>query len=413
MDSFSIQNFGCRVNQAEAFAWAIEFQKRGLRLEHRFFQSDLVVVNTCTLTGRADRDGKKFVRRVLRLNPRARVVVTGCLAERSPEAFTGVPGVWKVVPNSAKASLPAQVVPQFEVACPRREIPLRSRPFLKIQDGCGLSCTFCIIPMVRGRSRSVPTEDVVRLVREAERRGSGEIVLAGIHLSSYGQDLTPRSSLPDLLRSLEAGTDGAKVRLSSLDPRLASRPLLECLASSAKICPHFHFSLQHGSGKILRAMGRESRIAEYAEILEFLHRRSPDAALGADIIVGFPGETEEDFRETESFFRESPLSYIHVFPFSPRPGTKAAGWPAVDEKAKKGRAARLRRLSREKNAEFRKRFLGRDLGGVVIEKKEAAAEVLTGNYIEVRVAECPGREGEAARVRIVRAEEDATFGEIV
>ena len=413
MTSFSIQNFGCRVNQAEAFEWASELQERGLRLERDFDRSHVVVVNTCTLTGRADRDARKFIRRIARHNPKAKVVVTGCLAERAPAELERIPGVWRVIPNREKAGLAGQILSNVEAAPEAGAQAYRSRALIKVQDGCNMSCSFCIIPRVRGRSASVPKDVILGRIRRLAEDGFSEIVLTGIHLCSYGRDLKPPSSLLDLLQEIEALDGTVKVRLSSLDPRLLPAPLLEHLTASKKICPHFHLSLQHGSEAVLRRMGRQSTVAEYRDAISSLRELSPRAGIGADIIAGFPGETEEDFEQMVEFLTGTPLTYFHVFSYSPRPGTEAADWPQVDDKKKKERAALLRKLSRQKNLAFRSLFLGQELEAVVIEKEDGAADVLTSNYIQIRVPACPAEEGQRVRVKPDRVTERETSGTII
>jgi len=413
MNSFSIQNFGCRVNQAESFEWAEGFQRRGLRFVPDSGRSDLVIVNTCTLTARADRDARKFIRRVLRENSGARIVVTGCLAERNPGEFDNIPGVWKVIPNREKGSLPERLFPEAGAVAGMDIRSFRSRALLKIQDGCSMTCTFCIIPRVRGKSVSLPKVEAIGRIERFASQGFREIVLTGIHLCSYGHDLRPRSSLLELLGEVESLSGKFMVRLSSLDPRLLAWPLLEHLANSPTICPHFHLSLQHGSERILEAMGRASTIPEYGEIMAYLRRSSPSASLGADIIVGFPGETDEDFRATEDFLDRSPLSYFHVFSYSPRPGTMASGLKPVDEKTKKKRASSLRKMSKQKNTAFRKSFRSEVLDGIVIRKDDRGAKILTANYIDVRVPLCAAGEGDAAKVKITTVTDRETRGEIV
>jgi threonylcarbamoyladenosine tRNA methylthiotransferase MtaB len=413
MTSFSIQNFGCRVNQAEAFEWTSELQQRGLRLERDFDRSHIVVVNTCTLTSRADRDARKFIRRIARRNPQAKVVVTGCLAERDPAELERIPGVWRVITNREKAGLAGQILANVGAAPEAGAQAYRSRALIKVQDGCNMSCSFCIIPRVRGRSASVPKDAILDRMERLAEAGFSEIVLTGIHLCSYGRDLKPPSSLLDLLQEIEALDGTAKVRLSSLDPRLLPAPLLGHLTTSAKICPHFHLSLQHGSDAVLRRMGRQSTAAEYRDTISSLRELSPQAGIGADIIAGFPGETEEDFKQMVEFLTGTPLTYFHVFSYSPRPGTEAAAWPQVDDKNKKERAALLRKISWQKNLAFRSRFLGQELEAVVIEKEGAAADVLTSNYIQIRVPDCPAQEGQRVRVKIERVTERLSFGEII
>ncbi|MCX6558882.1 MAG: MiaB/RimO family radical SAM methylthiotransferase [Candidatus Aminicenantes bacterium] len=414
MTSFSIRNFGCRVNQAEAFAWADDFQARGLRPAGASSPGDIVVVNTCTLTARADRDALKFIRRMARENPAARIVVTGCLAERSAAELTCLPGVWKIVPNADKDRLADAALagrPDTQPADPPAR--LRARAFLKIQDGCDRACAFCIIPSVRGGSRSVAPGRVLESVSRVADRGYREVVLSGIHLSSYGRDLEPRTSLADLLTVLQAGGGGPWIRMSSFDPRLMSPELIAVLAAGPWVRPHFHLSLQHGANAVLKAMGRSPAAEENETLLNQLAAAVPEAALGADILVGFPGETAEDFRRTAELIERSPLAYVHVFAFSPRPGTAAAARPQVDGSVRKQRAVRLRALSAEKNLAFRARFLGRVLDGIAIRPTEAGAEVLTGNAIDVEASGPRPAKGEAVRVRIVAVDESGTRGEIL
>ena len=411
MTSFSIRNFGCRVNQAEAFAWAEEFRRHGLGVGDAWEQSDYVLVNSCTLTGRADRDVKRFIHKVARRNPKARLIVTGCLAERAGGDLRQMPGVWMVVGNAEKGDLARKLIESTETHEGAAEAdPYRARAQVKVQDGCDLHCSFCVIPSVRGKSVSVCPEEILARVGDLAARGYREIILAGIHLSSYGFDLEPPSSLLDLVRRIEAIEDLGRVRLSSLDPRLLDDALIEQITASPRICPHFHLSLQSGSDRVLGMMGRGSGRKNYERILENLRRLAPDAALGADIITGFPGESDDDFGETRDFLMRAPLDYFHVFPYSPRGGTGAARMAPVGEKIKMERAALLRELSGEKNLDFRRKFIGRELEAVVIGKKGRETEVLTGNYIRVRVSDCPAARREIVKVRITAAGLKKTTG---
>jgi threonylcarbamoyladenosine tRNA methylthiotransferase MtaB len=418
MTSFSIRNFGCRVNQAEAFDWAAELQQLGWRLEDGPSSGGIVVVNTCTLTSRADRDARKLIRNISRENPGARIVVTGCLAERDPESLKSLEGVWRIFPNAAKSELAVRLAAEIGPGPVAEETepstPFRRRALVKIQDGCDMDCSFCIIPSVRGRSASRPSEEILARIGDLAAAGFKEIVLAGIHLCSYGRDLYPRSSLLDLLRGIDGLPGEFRVRLSSLDPRLLPLPLLDCLGASRRISPHFHLSFQHGSDRILAAMGRGSTAAEYRALAAALVERSPDANLGADFIVGFPGETDDDFRATAALLMETPLRYVHVFSYSARPGTKAAEMKArpVEAAVVTDRAVRLREIARVKNLAYRRRFVGRVLDGIVIQRKGGGVEVLTPNYLEVLVPETGAGEGTSVRVRIVRAGDRSTTGEI-
>jgi threonylcarbamoyladenosine tRNA methylthiotransferase MtaB len=428
MLSFSVRNFGCRVNQAEAFAWADSFRERGFCLDEDWGRSDVVVVNSCTLTGRAERDVRKFIRAVHRRNPGTKIVVTGCYAERAPGEIAGLPGVISVLPQSAKEGLAGRVmalgglraIPEREGAARHdlhggieRDGSLRARGYLKIQDGCDNRCAYCIIPSVRGRSRSVGPEDAAAAVRGLAGRGIREIVLAGIHLSSYGEDLEPRGSLLGLLGGLGDAAGPARFRLSSLDPRKTDARLMTRIAGDERICPHVHLSLQHASPRILALMGRAVEAGAYDWMLGEMARLAPEAAIGADVMVGFPGETEADFEELRRFVERSSLTYTHVFSFSPRPGTPAATRPRIPAGVVTERAKALRRLSALKDFRFRRRFLGRELEAVVIDRSEKGAEVLTGNFLRVLVPSCPAPEREFVRVSIRRVLPRRTEGEIV
>ncbi len=413
MSSFSIQTFGCRVNQAEAFWWTDALQKKGLKLEQDSLQSDFVVINSCTLTSRADSDTRSFIRKVSRLNPGARLIVTGCYVERAPDELQKMPQVWRVFSNAEKKNITAEIL---SFARPRDEISssaFRSRALVKVQDGCDFRCTFCVIPSVRGQSVSISKGEIVARVKELSAQGFKEIVLTGIHLSSYGVDLKPRSSLLELLREISNMAELSRIRLSSLDPRFLKPSLIEFITTCEKICPHFHLSLQSGSDEILNRMGRRSKVEAYNKILSSFRERSPHASLGADIIVGFPGETEEEFEQTSTFLKQSPLTYFHVFSYSARPGTAAASWQQVHGRVKKERAALLRGLSRKKNEDFRRNFLGKECEAVIVKKGEREDEVLTSNYLRVYIPSSPCSEKEEVKVLITQVDERMTRGEFV
>ncbi|MBC8358630.1 MAG: tRNA (N(6)-L-threonylcarbamoyladenosine(37)-C(2))-methylthiotransferase MtaB [Candidatus Aminicenantes bacterium] len=413
MTSFSIQTFGCRVNQAEAFYWSNIFQNFGLKYEKDYFRSDIVVVNSCTLTSRADRDTRKFIRKVASLNPAARLIVTGCYVERAPEDLQKMPQVWYLFPNKGKKHLVDKVISLSDEKRDSPVLPFRSRALVKIQDGCDFKCTFCIIPSVRGRSVSYEKREILAQIKEFIKQGFKEVVLTGIHLCSYGSSLKPKSSLMLLLKEIEKIKGLSRVRLSSLDPRFLEPPLLEHITTSEKICPHFHLSLQSGSDVILERMGRKIKIKDYKEILTFLSKKSPQASLGADIIVGFPGETEDDFMQTYRFLKQSPLTYFHVFSYSPRPGTVAATWKQINGKVKKERAGLLRDLSVRKNVRFRQLFIGKECDAIVIKKEKARDEILTSNYLKVRVPSSPYCEREEARVKILKVDRGETTGQVI
>lgn len=427
MPSVTVRNFGCRANQAEAFAWADVLRGRGLRLEEDWGRSDAVLVHSCTLTGRADRDVRKFIRTVGRGNPAAGIVVAGCYAERAPAELAALPNVAAVLPARAKPRVVETVSGVAAERAARRgggaervtaeegagaERPFRARAHLKVQDGCDNRCAFCVIPGVRGRSVSLPPDEVAASVRALAGRGFREIVLAGIHLASYGRDLEPRRTLHGLLGGIGEAAGPARLRLSSLDPNLVDGALVERLAGVKAICRHFHLSLQHVSGRVLGSMGRRGGAGAYARVLEAFARLAPDAAIGADVLVGFPGETDGDFAELRDFLEASPLTYLHVFPFSPRPGTAAESRPRPAEGVVTARARELRRLAAAKDLSFRRRLAGRELEAVVIRRSDREAEVLTGNGVKVIVPPAPAARGELVRVRIGRGLPGRTEGEV-
>lgn len=413
MTSFAIQSFGCRVNQAEAFAWANTLQSRGLVYRADSFRSDIVLVNTCTLTSNADRDVRHFLNKVARLNPGARLVLTGCYAERFCDDLRKNPQVWQVLRNEEKENLPDRILAGTESKTQTGIKPFRSRALVKIQDGCDFRCSFCIIPEVRGRSVSLPREKILSQVREYTKQGYKEIVLTGIHLCSYGNDRTNGGSLVGLLQNIEKIEDLGWIRLSSLDPRFLDEGTCDYIASCPIVCPHFHISLQHGSDEIIRRMGRKIKVADYKRILNALHQKTPGVSLGADLIVGFPGETERDLDRMYAFLKESPLTYFHVFAYSPRPGTQASRWEQVDERVKKERAARLRELSKRKNRLFRQGLIGDVLEGIVIKREDGTARILTSNYVPVQVPACPVAERGQVRVRITHTGGKTARGQVV
>lgn len=412
MNRFSVKVFGCRVNQAEAFEWSELLRHKGWHFTAEAGKSNLLIVNTCTLTHRADRDVRQFLNKMRRENPRAQILITGCLAEREPAFMNDLPESWQVYSNKEKARIIEEIshLPHFFGNNGR---PYRSRAFIKIQDGCNYRCTFCIVPYVRGKSRSLPREKIFQQVDDAVKQGFRELVLTGVHVCLFGREKNSSYSLLDLLRDLTERTETARFRLGTIDPRFLNDELVEFLCSSPRICPHFHFSLQSGSDNVLCRMGRGAQVSSYRKILQDFQRKSPQASIGCDILTGFPQETDDEYEETFRFLEDSPLTYFHVFSYSPRPGTKAAEFPQVNEEEKRIRASKLRALGKKKNLEFRRRFTGKELRAVIIQENEGYAEVLTENYIKTKAAGYPTGEKEPVRVKITRVEPKATWGEFV
>ncbi|MCJ7682146.1 MAG: MiaB/RimO family radical SAM methylthiotransferase, partial [Candidatus Aminicenantes bacterium] len=382
MTTFSIQSFGCRVNQAEAFTWTDSLQANGLVFREDTLSSDVVLVNTCTLTGRADRDVRAFIRKVGRENPGAKIFLTGCGVDRLGEGLQLNEQVVNLFPNAKKKDLVEAVLAVTGIGPVRSRVPYKSRMLVKIQDGCDYRCRFCVIPSVRGPSVSIDRDRIFARIENAIERGFYEIVLTGVHVGLYGRDLTPPGTFLDLLRDIAALPGLGRIRLSSLDPRFLEEDLLLYILSEKKICPHFHLSLQSGSDSILQAMGRNIEVNRYRAILNVMRELSFGAALGADILVGFPGETDELFEETLFFLETSPLTSFHLFSYSPRPGTPAASMPNVTERIVKERMQRLRRLSAARHLSFRRDQFGRILEAVVIRKGPRTSLCLTGNYVE-------------------------------
>ena len=375
-------------------------------------RGDLVVVNTCTLTARADRDALKFIRRTAAATRGRASSSPAALAERAADELARMPGVWRIIPNAGKEGLAEAALAGW----PRDRdggaaVRPRARAFLKIQDGCDRACAYLHHSFASAAGAAASLPSAIGTPWPGWRpAGYREVVLSGIHLGSYGRDLEPRTSLAGLLAGLEARDEGPWLRLSSLDPRLVTADFLAALASHRRLRPHFHLSLQHGSDAVLAAMGRAPAAADNEALLGRFAAAFPEAAIGADILVGFPGETADDFQQTVDMVERSPLTYVHVFAFSPRPGTPAAAMPQVDGAVRKQRAVRLRAVSRRKSAAFRSRFLGRVLDGIVIKAGPDGAEVLTGNAIEVEASGRIPARGEDVRVRITAARRRAGPG---
>jgi threonylcarbamoyladenosine tRNA methylthiotransferase MtaB len=358
--------------------------------------ADVVVLNTCTVTAAADEDARRAIRRVHRENPAAQILITGCYAQRAPREIAELPGVTWVVGNSNKTEIPEIL---SEPAVPyhgqirvddifnHREFlssPVedaagdRTRPNLKIQDGCNNRCSFCIIPFVRGRSRSAPAEQVISQVRGLARRYK-EVVLSGINLGRWGREPGSTMRLADLIQSLLEETEVERLRLSSVEPMDFSDDLLGLMAESPRIAKHVHAPLQSGSDRVLRRMHRKYRPRHYQDRILKARSWMPDAAIGADVMVGFPGETSEEFEESRQFIESLPFTYLHVFTYSERPGTPAAECPdQVPIAVRKERNQILRDLAAQKNLEFRGRMIGRTLSAVTLHEG-----ALSGNFLKI------------------------------
>jgi threonylcarbamoyladenosine tRNA methylthiotransferase MtaB len=460
VSAYFLENFGCRATQADGAALEQQLAAQGLVRAESAGTADVVVLNTCTVTAAADQDARAAIRRAQRENPTAKILVTGCYAQRAPEEVAALPGVTWVVGNSHKhlaaqvaagrffpegpsadspvpsstaldaaASSPAGFVsleavrlsaPAFTligdifahtelahtelIAAPvfaaddtqeTGATSSRTRPNLKVQDGCDNRCSFCIIPSVRGQSRSMKLERVIAEANALVAAGYKEIVLSGINLGRWGRDLESSAKSAEspqrfeqLLRALLEHTDIAKVRISSVEPMDWSDELIALVAGSPRICKHAHVPLQSGSDAILRRMHRKYRPWHYAEKIRKIREAMPDAALGADVMVGFPGETDELFEQIRSFIEQLPFTYLHVFTYSSRPGTPSAAMPEqVPVHVARERNRVLRDLAADKNRAFRESFVGRSLEVITLQTGgDGWTEALSDNYLKVRLA---------------------------
>jgi threonylcarbamoyladenosine tRNA methylthiotransferase MtaB len=445
MPSFFIEQFGCRATQADGAALERQLLDRGCTSASSSAAADIVVINTCTVTASADTQARDAIRKFHAANPAVRLIVTGCYAQRAPEELAALPGVSWVVGNSHKPQIPELIdslstVPPLASAESANDffpaaalhsdssVPFHSfvgaqhvaphlgniltgnifdrteflsapvlggegnhtRPTLKIQDGCDSRCSYCVIPFVRGKSRSLPSDTVIQEIQRLTDSGYREIVLSGINLGTYGRDLSPRIEFEDLLRRILDKTTVERLRISSIEPLDVTQDLIDLFAGTDRIAQHFHMPLQSASDRILAAMHRWYRAEHYARRVELIHERLPHAAIGADVITGFPGETEDDHAATMAFIERLPFTYLHVFSFSKRPGTKAAALSNdVPGATIKRRARELRTLGESKSAAFRQSQIGRTLRVLTLRDSEnsdsGSTPALSSNYLKVRV----------------------------
>jgi threonylcarbamoyladenosine tRNA methylthiotransferase MtaB len=429
---YHVENFGCRASRSDGEAIAAILRHRGLDAASQVAAAGVVIVNTCSVTAEADRQARAYLRRVRRENPEARIIVTGCYAQRAPQELAALPEVDAVVGNSHKllvADLAAEYAATSDSGTAARSaadaslVPIRSlapaifvddtfahselaalpfaadaqqtRPNLKVQDGCGNGCSFCIIPTTRGHSRSVPLATCLDNVARFIDNGGQELVMSGINLGRWGRDLRPAERLEGLVAAILMRTALPRLRLSSIEPMDWSTDLLALYREFAegahpRLARHAHLPLQSGSDAILRAMHRRYRPWHYAERLAAIRELMPDAAIGADVMIGFPGETDALFEESYRFIGEQPFTYLHLFPFSARPGTPA--WELhrrspVAAQVVRNRMAGLRRLIDEKSREFRGSFIGRELSAVTIKADEEhmAVASVTDNFLKLSI----------------------------
>jgi threonylcarbamoyladenosine tRNA methylthiotransferase MtaB len=404
---YAIVTFGCRVNQADSLQVEEELRRRGGQRSNAE-SADFVIVNTCSVTASADQGARQTIRRIARVNPGARIVATGCYATRRPEEVAALPGVVRVVRNDDKLRL----LEDLELSTAQRFAggdgpcgsPLepgmagRTAFTLRVQTGCDESCAYCIIPTTRGRGRSTPVDAVVREAQRIAGSGFREIALTGVHLGSYGRDLTPASSLFELLCALQAAHLDVTFRISSLEPMDCTPEIVMLVAlSGGTFAPHFHLPLQHASDRVLAAMQRPYSLNDYRALVDSIVEHLPHASIGTDMIVGFPGETDRDFAESVKYLEGSPLSHVHVFPYSDRPGTTASSMRGkVDGETIRRRGATLRDIGTRLSTRFRESHVGTVRPGLTLDD---GTLVVTDNYLKVRIPSGV-RRNEWVRVRL-------------
>lgn len=419
----ALETLGCKVNQYESSYFQEILLKAGYQPVSFRERADCYIVHSCAVTNKAAFQTRQLLRRAQRINPQAKIVVVGCDAQLESDRLaeeglaTHILGTaekmdllrWLEVPGSlsdpCRAVSDSRSYGDLKPLWITRMLSDRSRAFLKLQDGCNSFCSYCVVPYTRGRSRSLVPEEVFRQMEGLTASGYQEIVLTGIHLGQWGRDLDPAVELTDLLESLAKGPLPPRIRLSSLESAEWSERLLERLPHWSRICPHFHVPLQSGDETILKLMRRPYTPRQYAELIRELRRLFPQAALGADILIGFPGETEHHFRNTLELVRDLPLTYFHVFPFSPRPGTRAADMPGrVTGDELKRRTQALRELGFQKRHAFRERFIGQWVEVLVEgEDKPGWWKGTSENYLQVLLpSPHPLVPGTLVRVRLTQ-----------
>jgi len=432
---YTITTLGCKVNQSESEDLASRLNAQGMQKADAAKNgclpsptADVCIINTCTVTQKASMQSRQAIRRAIRLNPNARIIVTGCYAQMQPDQIRRINKVNDIVGHGQKMRIPdlikTQMVNGDAVApsgCNEDAPPTdfsRTRPILKIQDGCDTFCTYCIVPYSRGRSRSIPVKNVTDAINAVHSFGKHEVVLAGIHLGCYGKDLTPPTSLFELLNHVLSATSIERIRLSSVEPAELTSDIIKLAAGSNRLCDHFHIPLQSGDDSILKRMHRPYTRSLFSALIRQIHASIPDAAIGADILAGFPGETEAAFENTFALVEQLPISYLHVFPFSARKGTPAYTFPdKVADQVIKARCRRLRELGQRKKNEFYQKFIHQPVEILVESQRDRKTGFLKGftsDYIPVLILGGDELKNMLVRVRIERVDGNGVvFGDSV
>jgi threonylcarbamoyladenosine tRNA methylthiotransferase MtaB len=433
MRRLQITTLGCKVNQYESASLVEQMKSFGWRPVLKGMPFDLCIINTCTVTQKASMQSRQAVRKAIRSNPQAVIIVTGCYAQTDPDEIAAISGVDYIAGHSRKFSIPQIAdslvhgdLPRIDVEDVKRPFPFqdmplndfagKTRPFLKIQDGCDAFCSYCVVPYARGRSRSLPAKILLERVKNISDRGYKELVLTGIHLAKYGLDLTPSMNFLHILKEIESLAGDLRIRISSIEPMEVSEGLIDFIARSEKVCHHLHIPLQNGDDRILRQMNRRYSSKSYRELIEKIVAKVPDIAIGADVLAGFPGESDRSFERTASFIRQLPVAYLHVFPFSRRRQTRALGLSdQIPPEIIKKRCAVLREIDEEKRKAFYARFLGQKMSVLLEEtpdQRTGRLKGLTTNYIPVIIADNRGHKNRLTALRLLRIEGKRVVGEI-
>jgi threonylcarbamoyladenosine tRNA methylthiotransferase MtaB len=429
---YKIITLGCKVNQYETASIQERLASEDYQPTENSIDADFIIVNTCIVTQKASYQSRQAIRRAIKENPSAKIAVVGCYPQVFPEELKKIEGIHLLTGNSEKTRIvdilttPAGST-QLKTTGDIREnkpfsiVPVkrfmdRTRAFLKVQDGCDSFCSYCIVPYARGAVKSMKQDDVIRSIATFGKESYKEIVLTGIHLGKYGKDISGKSELVPLLKRIAKETPSFRIRLSSLEPGEISDELIHMMATEPWLCSHFHIPLQSGDKEILKRMNRHYNPDEYQNLVHRIHKAIPDAAIGADIIAGFPGEDDMAFNNGYSLINDSPISYLHVFPFSPRKGTPAADFKGqVDIATIKERARKLRELGKNKKNLFYRSFIGKELT-VLSEgwesEQDKTIKGLTDNYMKVVMhSEKPVR-NEFIRVIAEKTHRDYLVGKI-
>lgn len=424
MKTFYISTLGCKVNQYESDGIASDLVRRGWHQATDCCHAQVCIINTCTVTSRAAMQSRQEIRRLIRSNPEAGIVVTGCHAQTEPEQIQAIETVHHIAGHAEKFCIPDTVESSvvsgnkkfhsapMPVASRRMKVPFHSfepavigqktRAYLKIQDGCNAACTYCIVPIARGRSSSMPVDEVIEHLRVLNTSGFKEAVLTGIHIGSYGIDLQEPDTFSSLLKTIAYKKPIHRIRMSSIEPNELNDDILETAFHSNMVCDHFHIPLQSGDDDVLSRMRRPYTSSFFKKLVLKIHDIFPLAGIGVDLLHGFPGESVKAFERTVSLINELPISYLHVFPFSPRPGTPAFSYPdKVPEKTIKGRCLTMRTLGEEKRREFERKNLGAKLEAVIQNERDQVSGrliAMTSNYLSIQVDGDDKQKGDVATI---------------